>query len=64
MLPINNSSAENLATWFGRELIRRVQGRFGRTQIQKLRLAVSETSGQWGVFYYSDADAAPGSGSK
>ena len=54
VLPINNSSAENLATWFGRELVRRVQSRFGRTQIQKLRLAVSETSGQWGVFYYSD----------
>ena len=58
VLPINNSSAENLATWFGRELVRRVQARFGRTQIQKLRLAVSETSGQWGVFYYSDEGSA------
>lgn len=59
VLPINNSSAENLATWFGRELVRRVQARFGRTQVQKLRLAVSETSGQWGVYYYSDSSGSP-----
>ena len=57
VLPINNSSAENLATWIGRELVRRIAERFGRTQIQKLKLAVSETSGQWGVYYFSDSDA-------
>lgn len=54
VLPINNTSAENLATWLGRELVSRIQDRFGRTQIEKLRLAVSEASGQWGVYYYSD----------
>lgn len=55
VLPINNTSAENLATWIGRELKRRIAERFGRTQIERLRLSVSETSGQWGV-YYSDDD--------
>lgn len=57
VLPINNTSAENLATWIGRELRERIVTRFGRTRIQKLRLAVSETAGQWGVYYYSDDDA-------
>jgi 6-pyruvoyltetrahydropterin/6-carboxytetrahydropterin synthase len=56
VLPINNTSAENLATWIGRELQARIADRFGRTQIQRLRLAVSETSGQWGVYYCSDDD--------
>jgi 6-pyruvoyltetrahydropterin/6-carboxytetrahydropterin synthase len=56
VLPINNTSAENLATWIGRELQSRIAERFGRTQIQKLRLAVSETAGQWGVYYYSDSE--------
>ena len=56
MLPINNSSAENLATWVGRELVRRIGDRFGKTQIQRLKLSVSETSGQWGVYHFSDLD--------
>jgi 6-pyruvoyltetrahydropterin/6-carboxytetrahydropterin synthase len=56
ILPINNTSAENFSTWIGRELVRRIGERFGRTQIERLRLAVSETSGQWGVYYYSDED--------
>lgn len=54
VLPINNTSAENFATWIGRELRGRLVDRFGRTHIQKLRLAVSETPGQWGVYFYSD----------
>ena len=57
ILPINNTSAENFSTWIGRELVRRIGERFGRTQIERLRLAVSETSGQWGVYYYSDDDS-------
>lgn len=56
VLPINNTSAENLATWIGRELVRRIGDRFGRTQIQRLDLKVSETSGQWGVYHFADAD--------
>lgn len=56
VLPINNTSAENLATWIGRELVERIGDRFGKTQVERLRLAVSETSGQWGVYAYSDVD--------
>ena len=57
VLPINNTSAENLSTWLGRELVSRISERFGKTQIQRLKLSVSETSGQWGVYRYSDDDA-------
>jgi 6-pyruvoyltetrahydropterin/6-carboxytetrahydropterin synthase len=57
ILPLNNTSAENLATWIGRELVKRIGQEFGRTQIEKLRLAVSETPGQWGVYNYSDDGA-------
>jgi len=56
-LPINNTSAENLATWIGRELVTRIGDRFGKTQIQRLKLSISETSGQWGVYHYSDPES-------
>ena len=54
ILPINNSSAENFATWIGRELVRRMTERFGRTQVEFLRVMVSETSGQHGVYEWLD----------
>jgi 6-pyruvoyltetrahydropterin/6-carboxytetrahydropterin synthase len=57
VLPLNNTSAENLATWIGRELVKRIGQEFGRSQIEKLRLSVSETPGQWGVYNYSDDGA-------
>ena len=50
VLPINNSSVENLATWFGRELRARLEARFGRSQVQSLRVTISETPGQSGVY--------------
>jgi hypothetical protein len=50
ILPINNSSVENLATWFGRELQGRLAERFGDSQVRRLRVAISETPGQRGVF--------------
>ena len=50
VLPINNTSAENLAMWFGRELMRRLSERFGSTQLRRLRVSISETSGQRGVY--------------
>ncbi|MCP4907544.1 MAG: 6-carboxytetrahydropterin synthase [bacterium] len=56
VLPINNTSAENLAAWIGRELVKRIGERFGKSQIQRLELAVSEASGQWGVYHYSESD--------
>lgn len=51
-LPINNTSVENLATWFGDALHERLVDRFGATQVRRLRVAISETSGQSGVFEY------------
>jgi len=64
VLPINNTSSENLATWFGRELRRRLAERFADVEIRSLRLAVEETSGQRGVYLYSirpesEADETP-----
>lgn len=56
VLPINNTSSENLATWFGRELMRRLSQRFPDVRFHALRVSVEETSGQRGVWMYS-ADA-------
>ena len=50
VLPINNTSSENLATWFGRELTRVLRDRFADVDIARLRVAVEETSGQRGVY--------------
>jgi len=52
VLPINNTSSENLASWFGRELLRRLGTRFPDVEILRLRLAVEETSGQRGVYHF------------
>ena len=50
VLPISNTSVENLATWFGRELKRRLSERFGDSRVRRLRVAISETPGQRGVY--------------
>lgn len=55
VLPINNTSSENLASWLGRELRRRLEAHFGELHVAALRLAVEETPGQRGVYHYSDA---------
>lgn len=52
VLPINNVSAENLATHLGRELRRRIESEFAGVVVRALRLAVEETSGQRGVWRY------------
>jgi 6-pyruvoyltetrahydropterin/6-carboxytetrahydropterin synthase len=56
VLPINNTSSENLATWIGRELKRRFELRFPGVTIEALRVAVEETSGQRGYWSFC-ADA-------
>jgi 6-pyruvoyltetrahydropterin/6-carboxytetrahydropterin synthase len=58
VLPINNTSAENFAAWIGRSLCRRLRESFGPVSVRRLRVAVSETPGQDGVYQYSD-DARP-----
>jgi 6-pyruvoyltetrahydropterin/6-carboxytetrahydropterin synthase len=52
VLPINNTSAENLATFLGRDLVRRLGERFEDVRVDRLRLAVEETSGQRGVYSF------------
>lgn len=55
IMPMNNTSSENLATWIGREVRRLLQAQFGQVETRRLRVAVEETSGQRGVYRYSDA---------
>jgi 6-pyruvoyltetrahydropterin/6-carboxytetrahydropterin synthase len=52
ILPMNNTSSENLAGWVGRELRRRLSVRFADVSIRRLRVAVEETVGQSGVYSY------------
>lgn len=52
VLPINNTSAENFAAWLGRQLYARLVDRFGAVSVHRLRVSVSETSGQEGVYVY------------
>jgi 6-pyruvoyltetrahydropterin/6-carboxytetrahydropterin synthase len=52
VLPINNTSSENLSAWVGRELARRLALRFPDVEIRRLKVAVEETSGQWGVYSF------------
>lgn len=56
VLPINNTSSENLATWLGRRLRERLHARFEDLHVRALRLAVEETPGQRGVYSYSAAE--------
>lgn len=53
VLPINNSSSENLATWFARRLREELESRFPTVVLDSLCVAVEETSGQRGVYRYS-----------
>jgi 6-pyruvoyltetrahydropterin/6-carboxytetrahydropterin synthase len=50
VLPINNASSENLAAWFGRELLAELTRRFPDVPVSRLCVAVEETTGQQGVW--------------
>jgi 6-pyruvoyltetrahydropterin/6-carboxytetrahydropterin synthase len=54
VLPINNTSAENFAAWIGRSLYSEMKETFGPLSVRHLRVEVSETSGQAGVYTYAD----------
>ena len=54
VLPINNTSVENLASWLGGELLAGLRGRFGDTQVRRLTVAVSETPGQRGIYEWTE----------
>jgi 6-pyruvoyltetrahydropterin/6-carboxytetrahydropterin synthase len=50
VLPINNTSSENLAAWFGRELSTELARRFPDVPVTHLSVGVEETTGQQGVW--------------
>ena len=50
VLPINNTSAENLAWHIGRQLLTRIQNRFPSVALKRISVGVEETPGQQGVF--------------
>ena len=50
VLPISNSSAENLAAWFGRTLRERMGEAWPHLEIRQLSVGVEETPGQRGVW--------------
>ena len=50
VLPISNSSAENLAAWFGRTLRERMREVWPSLSVKRLAVGVEETVGQRGVW--------------
>ncbi len=57
VLPIANTSSELFAAWLARELDRRLGERFGAESIERLRVAIEETSGQHGAYEIDRRDA-------
>jgi len=53
VLPINNTSAENLSAYVGRQLLARLEQRFDDVEVRRLRVTVEETPGQRGVFLFT-----------
>lgn len=50
VLPIGNSSAENLAAWFGRTLRERMRAAWPSLRVVLLQVGVEETPGQRGIW--------------
>jgi 6-pyruvoyltetrahydropterin/6-carboxytetrahydropterin synthase len=55
VLPINNTSAENLAGWLGQELLQRLRARFPDADLRAASVGVEETPGQRGVWSWRRA---------
>ncbi|MFT7516445.1 MAG: 6-pyruvoyltetrahydropterin/6-carboxytetrahydropterin synthase [Myxococcota bacterium] len=53
ILPINNTSAENLAAYIGRLLLEKLQQQFSEVEVNSLRMSVEETQGQRGVWHHT-----------
>lgn len=49
VLPISNTSAENLAGWLADQLVARIRAKFDAVDLQRLEVGVEETPGQRGV---------------
>jgi 6-pyruvoyltetrahydropterin/6-carboxytetrahydropterin synthase len=55
ILPINNTSVENMAAWLGRQLKASIERNFPEAVIDEIMLAVEETPGQRGVWRLSSS---------
>jgi len=53
VLPLNNTSAENLSALLARRLLERLRMRYPEVVVHSLGVAVEETPGQRGVYRYS-----------
>lgn len=54
VLPISNTSAENLAAWFGRTLRERIHASWPNLSVRQMSVGVEETPGQRGVWTVRD----------
>jgi 6-pyruvoyltetrahydropterin/6-carboxytetrahydropterin synthase len=54
VLPINNTSAENLAALLAGELLGRLRERYPDLVVSSLRFSVEETAGQRGVYSFQE----------
>ncbi|MDG1499012.1 MAG: 6-carboxytetrahydropterin synthase [Planctomycetota bacterium] len=52
VLPVNNVSVENLASWIADQLIERFMGKFPDTPLLGMKVSVEETLGQRGVCHW------------
>jgi hypothetical protein len=50
VLPIGNTSAENLAAWFGRTLRERMTAKWASLRVRQLSIGIEETPGQRGIW--------------
>ena len=50
VLPIGNTSAENLAAWFGRTLRERMTAKWASLRVRRLSIGIEETPGQRGTW--------------
>ena len=57
MLPINNTSSENLACFLGRRLRDQLQQQFPQVRLNRVLLAVEETNGQRGRWEWVESPA-------
>ena len=54
VLPANNTSAENFATWIGSQIRERLKEKFPDVHVRFLELKVEETPGQRGVYRFTE----------
>ncbi|MGK0154881.1 MAG: 6-pyruvoyltetrahydropterin/6-carboxytetrahydropterin synthase [Neolewinella sp.] len=54
VLPISNTSAENLAAWFGRTLRERMEKAWSHLKVKEMTVGVEETTGQRGNWTVRD----------